>query len=342
MNLLDRKQQEEFFHDHLTRVLSQKHGIRVAASSYDEEWSAMRYTTPAGPLIVRTNDIEKPETDVPHRTGFVARLLAEIGGREPEEYIKSAKGLFDGVYASFDAPIVCPGGAEVFAWDSTRKIWPRPFYIRRWVEGPNLAVMPKAGYFCQAGEALRLFHRIRFKKYYASFKAVAKGGPSPAAELFAIGKALEAVEPLLPLVTIGALTKLEYDPESAAVGLLSNSFFGNNILIDNRGHVRVLDWEKAGIGDLAQDFFPLKYWTVVDKRSGWYMPDASLFAAFCKGYGASDAEALAARPAWRYLEAQWLLQRLGAASRRWTQGRLHEPYPEPDFYVGCLRQLLDA
>lgn len=61
MNLLDRKQQEEFFHDHLTGVLPQKHGIRVAASSYDEEWSALRYTTPAGPLIVRINDIEKPK-----------------------------------------------------------------------------------------------------------------------------------------------------------------------------------------------------------------------------------------------------------------------------------------
>jgi aminoglycoside phosphotransferase (APT) family kinase protein len=94
---------------------------------------------------------------------------------------------------------------------------------------------------------------------------------------------------LLSLVTIDALTKLEYDPESAVVGLLNNSFFGNNILIDNMGHVRVLDWERGGIGDLAQDFFPLKYWTVVDKRSGWYLPDASLFAAFCVGYGASDA-----------------------------------------------------
>jgi hypothetical protein len=112
MNLLDRKQQEEFFLDHLARVLPQKHGIRIAASSYDEDWSAMRYATPAGPLIVRINDIEKPETDVPHRTGFVARLLAETGGREPEEYIRSAKGLFDGVYANFDTPIVCPGGAE--------------------------------------------------------------------------------------------------------------------------------------------------------------------------------------------------------------------------------------
>ena len=231
MNLLDRKQQEEFFHDYLARVLPQKHGVRVAASSYEEEWSAMRYSTPRGPLIVRTNDIEKPETDVPHRTGFVARLLAETGGKEPQEYIKSAKGLFDGVYANFDMPIVCPGGAEIFAWDSTRKTWPRPFYIRRWVEGPNLAIMPKAGYFFRAGEALRLFHRIRFKKHYASFEAVAKGVASPAAELFAIGKALEAVEPLLPLVTIDALTKLEYDPESAAAGLLSNSFFGNNILI---------------------------------------------------------------------------------------------------------------
>jgi hypothetical protein len=89
-----------------------KAGIRIAASSYDEDWSAMRYATPAGPLIVRINDIEKPETDVPHRTGFVARLLAETGGREPEEYIRSAKGLFDGVYANFDTPIVCPGGAE--------------------------------------------------------------------------------------------------------------------------------------------------------------------------------------------------------------------------------------
>ena len=341
MNLLDRKQQEDFFYDHLTRVLPQKHGIRVAASSYDEDWSAMRYTTASGPLIVRINDIEKPETDVPHRTGFVARLLAETGGREPEEYIRGAKGLFDGVYANFDTPIVCPGGAEVFAWDSTRRIWPRPFYIRRSVEGPNLAVMAKARYFRQAGEALRLFHRIRFKKYYASFKAVAKGGNSPADELFAIGKALETVEHLLPLATIGALTKLEYDPESAAVGLLSNTFFGSNILIDNRGHVRSLDWERAGIGDIAQDFFPLKYWTVVDKRSGWYMPDQSLYAAFCKGYGAREAEALAARPSWRYLEAQWLLQRLGAASRRWTLGGLREPYPEPDFYVACLLQLLD-
>jgi aminoglycoside phosphotransferase (APT) family kinase protein len=342
MNLLDRARLEEFFHNHLLRVLPQKHGIRVAASSYEEEWSAMVYTTAAGPLIVRINEIEKPETDVPHRTGFVARLLAEIGGQKPEEYIKLAKGLFDGVYANFDTPIVCPGGAEVFAWDSTRTVWPRPFYIRRWVEGRNLAVMPRTGYFHQAGEALRLFHRVRFKESYASFKAVAKGEPSGASELFAIGKALEAVEPLLPLVTIRALAKLEYDPEGVAIGLLSNSFFGNNILIDNLGQVRVLDWEKAGIGDLAQDFFPLKYWTVVDKRSGWYVPDAALFAAFCKGYGASDAEALAARPAWCYFEAQWLLQRLGAASRRWMHGAVHEPYPEPDFYVDCLRQLLDA
>jgi Phosphotransferase enzyme family len=342
MNLLDRKQQEEFFHDYLTRVLPQKHGIQIAASSYDEDWSAIRYTTPAGPLVVRINDIEKPETDVPHRTGFVARLLAEARSREPEEYIRSAEGLFDGVYANFSSPIVCPGGAEIFAWDSTRKIWPRPFYIRRWVEGPNLAVMSKAAYFRRAGEALRLFHQIRFKKYYASFKAVAKGEVSPAAELFAIGKALAAVEPLLPLATTSALTKLECDPESAVVGLLSNGFFGNNVLIDNMGHVRALDWERAGIGDLAQDFFPLKYWTVVDKRSGWYMPDASLFAGFCKGYGENHTEALARRPAWRYLEAQWLLQRLGAASRRWKQGGLREPYPEPDFYIDCLRQLLNA
>ena len=56
----------------------------------------------------------------------------------------------------------------------------------------------------------------------------------------------------------------------------------------------------------------------------------------------SDVEALRARPAYRYLEAQWLLQRLGAASRRWTQGVVHEPYPEPDFYVSSLRQLLNV
>lgn len=342
MNLLDRKQQEEFFHDYLARVLPQKRGIRASASSYEEEWSALRYNTPRGPLVVRINDIEKPETDVPHRTGFVARLLAEIGERMPEEYIKSAEGLFDSVYADFDTPIGCPGGAEVFAWDSTRKVWPRPFYIRRWVEGPNLAVLPRAGYFQQTGKALRRFHGIRFKTYYASFKAVGKEQASPAKDLFAVGKALEAVEPLLPLRTISALTNLEYDPGTAAIGLLSNNFFGNNILIDNLGRVCVPDWERASIGDLAQDFFPLKYWTIVDQRSGWYTPDASLFAVFCKGYGASDVQPLASRPTWRYLEAQWLLQRLGAASRRWTEGGLREPYPEPAFYVDCLRQLLDA
>ena len=235
------------------------------------------------PLVVRINEIEKPETDVPHRTGFVARLLAEIGERAPEEYIKSTEGLFDGLYADFDTPIVCPGGAEIFAWDSTRKVWPRPFYIRRWVEGPNLAVLPRASYFQLAGKALRRFHGIRFKRYYTSFKAVAKEQPSSAKDLFAIGKALEVVEPLLPPLTISALTRLEDDPEGVIAGLVSNTFFGNNILIDNLGRVRVPDWERAGIGDVAQDFFPLKYWTMVDKRSGWFMPDASLFAAFCTG-----------------------------------------------------------
>jgi aminoglycoside phosphotransferase (APT) family kinase protein len=342
MNLLDRKQQEEFFQDYLARMLPHGHGVHIVESSYEEERSAMRYRTPAGPLVVCIDDIEKPETDVPHRTGFVARLLSEIGRQEPEEYIRTANGLFNGTYADFDTPIVCPGGAEILAWDSTRKIWPRPFHIRRWVEGRNLAVMPRKRYFRQAGEALRKFHRVRFKQNYASFRAVAEGGASHAIELFSIGRPLEAVEPLLPPATLSALSKLECDPESVLVGLLNNGFFGNNILIDNFGHVRVLDWEKAGIGDLGQDFFPLKYWTVVEKRSGWYMPNASLFAAFCKGYGMSDVEALRARPAYRYLEAQWLLQRLGAASRRWTQGVVHEPYPEPDFYVSSLRQLLNV
>ena len=112
MNLLDRKQQEEFFQDYLTRMLPQGHGVHIAASSYEEERSAMRYDAPAGPLVVCINDIEKPETDVPHRTGFIARLLSEIGRKEPEEYIRTANGLFDGTYANFDAPVVCPGGAE--------------------------------------------------------------------------------------------------------------------------------------------------------------------------------------------------------------------------------------
>ena len=342
MNLMDRKQQEEFFLDYLTRMLPQGRSVHVAESSYEEERSAMLYRTSAGPLVVCINDIEKPETDVPHRTGFIARLLSEIGQKEPEEYIRTAIGLFDGTYANFDAPVVCPGGAEIFAWDSTRKIWPRPFYIRRWIDGRNLAVMPRASYFRRAGEVLRKFHRIRLKKSYATFRAVADGEASHATELFGIGKSLEAVEPLLPLATLRAVTKLEADPESVLVGLLNNGFFGNNVLIDNFGHVRVLDWEKAGIGDLGQDFLPLKYWTVVEKRSGWYMPNTSLFAAFCNGYGTSDVEALCARPAYRYLEAQWLLQRLGAAWRRWTHGAVHEPYPEPDFYVSSLRQLLDV
>jgi aminoglycoside phosphotransferase (APT) family kinase protein len=342
MNLLDRKQQEEFFQDYLTRMLPDGRGVRIADSSYEEERSAMRYETPAGPLVVCINEIEKAETDVPHRTGFIARLLSEIGRQQPEEYIRTANGLFNGTYANFDAPIVCPGGAEIFAWDSTRKIWPRPFYIRRWVEGRNLAVMPRGSYFRQAGEGLRRFHGIRFKRYYASFRVVAKAETSSATELFGISRSLEAVEPLLPLATRRAVTKLEADPESVLVGLLNNGFFGNNVLIDNFGHVRVLDWEKAGIGDLGQDFFPLKYWTVVEKRSGWYMPNTSLFAAFCRGYGTREVEALRARPAYRYLEAQWLLQRLGAASRRWIQGVVHEPYPEPDFYVSSLRQLLDV
>jgi aminoglycoside phosphotransferase (APT) family kinase protein len=340
MNLLDRHQQEEFFQDYLTRMLPPGHGVRIAESSYEEERSAMRYETPAGPLVVCINDIEKPQTDIAHRTGFVACLLSEIDRQGPEEYIRTADSLFNGTYANFDKPVICPGGAEIFAWDSTRRIWPRPFYIRRWVEGRNLAVVPRASYFRRAGEALASFHRIRFSKYYLSFTAVAKGEASSATELFRIESSLEPVEALLPLATVGAIAKLKYDPGSVLVGLLNNSFFGSNVLIDDFGHVRVLDWEKAALGDLGQDFFPLKYWTVVEKRSGWYMPDTSLFAAFCQGYGTHEVEALRARPAYVYLEAQWLLQRLGAASRRWTQGALQEPYPEPDFYVSSLRQLL--
>ena len=43
MNLMDRKQQEEFFQDYLTRMLPQGHGVHIAESSYEEERSAMRY-----------------------------------------------------------------------------------------------------------------------------------------------------------------------------------------------------------------------------------------------------------------------------------------------------------
>ena len=43
MNLMDRKQQEEFFLDYLTRMLPQGHSVHVAESSYEEERSAMLY-----------------------------------------------------------------------------------------------------------------------------------------------------------------------------------------------------------------------------------------------------------------------------------------------------------
>lgn len=342
MNLLDRREQVEFFHAHLARVLPDPSGIFVAASAYEEEWSAMRFMTAAGPIIVRTNDIEKPDGDISHKTGFVARLLAECGDRAPEDFIRADKSLFDAAHANFVQPVACPGGAEVFAWDATRKDYPRPFYIRRWVEGPNLAIMPKARYFKRAGAALRRFHALCFSKYYASFADVAANKPAPVSDLLSISAVLEPVRHLLPPVTVAALERLSCAADDASLCLVSNSFFGSNVLIDNTGKIRVLDWERAGIGDAAQDFFPLKYWTVVDRHSGWYVPQQRLFDAFCSGYGARDAAALMQRPLWRCLEIQWLLQRLGAASRRWTQGGVREPYPEPDFYISCLRQLLDS
>jgi hypothetical protein len=62
---LDRKQQEEFFQDYLTRILPQGRSVHIAESSYEEERSAVRYRTSAGALVVCINDIEKPETDGP-------------------------------------------------------------------------------------------------------------------------------------------------------------------------------------------------------------------------------------------------------------------------------------
>lgn len=342
MNLMDRRVQEEFFHDYLRSVIPAEGGIGLASSSYDEDWSAMRYLTPLGPLVVRINEIEKDDADVAHRTGFVARLLSQCGDESPEEFIGKSKSLFDGVFADFDAPVKYAGGAGIYAWDSTRKKWPRPFYVRRWIEGPNLAVVPGKRYFRQAGLALRRFHRLAFKEHYGSFKAVAQGKPAKKAEIFALDKAVKPVEGHLPLVVARALARLECDPDNAMPGLVSNGYFGNNILVDNLKRVRVLDWEKAIIGDFSQDFFPLKYWSRVDARSGWYVPDAELYAAFCDGYGAWEYAALSRRPEHLYLEAQWLVQRLGAAARRWQDGRVREPYPEPDFYVARLQELLDV
>ena len=138
----------------------------------------MRYRTPAGPLVVCINDIEKPETDVPHRTGFVARLLSEIGRQEPEDYIRTCNWPFQRHLCQLrrTGHLSWWRGDLCMGFHTT--IWPRPFHLRRWVEGRNLAVMPRASYFRQAGEALRRFHRIRFKKYYATFRAVAKGQAS--------------------------------------------------------------------------------------------------------------------------------------------------------------------
>ena len=65
MNLMDRKQQEEFFLDYLTRMLPQGRSVHVAESSYEEERSAMLYRTSAGPLVVLLMTSKSPKLTFP-------------------------------------------------------------------------------------------------------------------------------------------------------------------------------------------------------------------------------------------------------------------------------------
>lgn len=350
MNLIDHHEQEEFFCSHLRDILPQQGKVSLADASYDEEWSAMHFVTPVGPLLVRINETAKTKgksDDIDYRTGFIARLLAESKTGAAEDYLKKHKSLLEPFHQDFETPVAGPGIGNLFSWDATRKTWPKPFYIQRWVEGPNLAIMPQAKYFHRAGAALRRFHAARFKHYYASLRDAADGETTPRSALITLEKNLKAAEKHLPLLLAKALRKLSAaaegaGAESAVIVLLNNNYFGSNITIDNLGAISVPDWEKAGIGDALQDFFALKYWTVVDEQSGWYVPHEKLFEAFCEGYGIDEYDALAARPLARALEAQWLLARLETAHRRWETGTLKEPYPEPEFYVSCLKRLADV
>ena len=101
--------------------------------------------------------------------------------------------------------------------------------------------------------------------------------------------------------------------------------------MDNFSHVRVLDWERQVSAISGRTSCPLR--NTDGSREALRLSTCQCLAlrGILQGYGTSDVEALCARPAYRYLEAQWLHTAPGRRVATWTQGAVHSRIPSPIF-----------
>lgn len=238
-------------------------------------------------------------------------------------------------------PIPFPAGAGILHYDFTNLAYSGPWAILEWV-GDALNERFDTSHAHQLGATTASIHKLKFRHCYASLDCLGTGGVNPVeAWISEIVRRNSATG--FTICEEGHLYRRLRAIENEAEGqplafvLCHNDLQCTNITMRD-GELHILDWDNAQIAPRELDFVKMANWSRIG-GDGYFVPDASIFAAFCKGYGVPEG-AISQSPLFRLAEILWLSRVYEFASRAPNPGAAKKPFWTALRYADLLRERL--
>ena len=227
------------------------------------------------------------------------------------------------------------------AFDWSRQILPRPYFVYEWIEGEPLWDDPDEQLYRATGRALASLHQVRFDAFYADFFAIGNA-PQAWADRFQaalakeVGEARSRLSPALldAVEHVSMPSTLPFPP-----CLIHNDFSPGNILVREGRLAAVIDWDNAVVDVAPLDFVKMKYWTAKDDQ-GQLGYNPALFRAFVTGYGPRGIE-IAESETFAWYELLWLLRVWNFEMSKQERGLERAPgYPAAVEYTAALEGVI--
>jgi aminoglycoside phosphotransferase (APT) family kinase protein len=126
--------------------------------------------------------------------------------------------------------------------------------------------------------------------------------------------------------------------------LVHNDYAGSNIIVDNTGARKIIDWDNWLVESPELDLLKMKYWTVIGEDN-LLTHEPDLFAAFLAGYGSLENTSID-EDLLRAYEVLWLMRTFNFESAKREDSEIrpggtswHEHYPPAEAYLDYLRAL---
>lgn len=235
---------------------------------------------------------------------------------------------------------------SIVRYDWSLRTLPYPFFVYEWIEGDALWRTGGKDQYFLAGRDLARLHQISFQAYYQDIFNIGRT-PRSWAENFTLSFARELAQararlPADVLAKVGALDVSRMRPGRPA--LVHNDYAGGNIIVDEAGARKIIDWDNWLVESPELDLLKMKYWTAIGE-DGLLAHDPELYAAFLAGYRSLETTAID-EDLLRAYEVLWLMRTFNFESAKREDSEIspggaswREHYPPAQAYLDHLRAL---